>query len=121
MRDSNGPYDLLIAGGEDHKAGDTGDAETRHARLWDWAKEMFPGVGPVEYRWAGEVLQTFDGLGFIGPDPSGARNVFVVTGDCGTGITTLIARLRGTTGSECPPPTAVTRPTIRSAGRSGIP
>jgi glycine/D-amino acid oxidase-like deaminating enzyme len=87
MRDSNGPYDLLIAGGEDQKAGQKGDAETCHARLWDWASEMFPGLGPVEYRWAGEVLQTFDGLAFIGPDPSGARNVFVVTGDCGTGMT----------------------------------
>jgi Rieske Fe-S protein len=51
--------------------------------------------------WSGQVIEPVDGLAFIGPDPGGEENVFIVTGDSGNGLThgtiagDLIARLIG--------------------------
>src|SRR5439155_21051918 len=44
-------------------------------------------AGPVTHRWCGQVLETFDGLAFIGRDPGGADNVYIATGDSGMGMT----------------------------------
>ena len=38
------------------------------------------------YRWGGQVLETLDGLAFIGRNP-GDDNVFIATGDSGVGLT----------------------------------
>ncbi len=79
--------DLLIVGGEDHKTGQATDAQERHARLEAWARERFPMMGQVEFTWAGQVMETIDGLAFIGRNPLDKDNVFVVTGDSGMGMT----------------------------------
>jgi glycine/D-amino acid oxidase-like deaminating enzyme/nitrite reductase/ring-hydroxylating ferredoxin subunit len=79
--------DMLIVGGEDHKAGQTTDQEDRWRRLEGWARERFPFAGPVEYRWSGQVMETTDGLAFIGPNPGDKPNVYVATGDSGMGMT----------------------------------
>lgn len=79
--------DLLIVGGEDHKTGQADDAEERHARLESWARERFPMMGEVEFVWGGQVMETIDGLAFIGRNPLDDDNVFVVTGDSGMGMT----------------------------------
>lgn len=86
--------EILIVGGEDHKTGQADDAGTRYARLERWARERFPRMGPVEYRWSGQVVEPVDGLAYIGRNP-GDRNVYVVTGHSGNGTTygTLGARL----------------------------
>jgi Rieske Fe-S protein len=44
-------------------------------------------MGPVRNRWSGQVMETIDGLAFIGPDPGGMVNVYVATGDSGMGMT----------------------------------
>ncbi len=80
-------HDLLIVGGEDHKTGQVDDTDQRHARLEVWARERFPMMGPIEYTWAGQVMETLDGLAFIGRNPLDKDNVFIVTGDCGMGMT----------------------------------
>jgi glycine/D-amino acid oxidase-like deaminating enzyme/nitrite reductase/ring-hydroxylating ferredoxin subunit len=80
-------HDLLIAGGEDHKSGQADDIDDRHPRLERWARAHFPGLGPVEYRWAGQVMETVDGLAFIGHNPLDHDNVYTVTGDSGMGLT----------------------------------
>ena len=49
--------------------------------------EHVPGAGEVEFRWSGQVMETQDGLAFIGPNPADAKNVFVATGDSGMGMT----------------------------------
>jgi glycine/D-amino acid oxidase-like deaminating enzyme/ferritin-like metal-binding protein YciE/nitrite reductase/ring-hydroxylating ferredoxin subunit len=77
---------VLIVGGEDHKTGQQDDADARYARLEQWARERFPGMGPVEYRWSGQVLEPVDTVAFIGRNP-GNENVWVVTGDSGNGLT----------------------------------
>ncbi|MFN0052003.1 MAG: FAD-dependent oxidoreductase [Planctomycetales bacterium] len=79
--------ELLIVGGEDHKTGQADDAEDRYARLEAWTRERFPVQGTVRSRWSGQVLETIDGLAFIGRNPIDAANVFVVTGDSGMGMT----------------------------------
>lgn len=83
----SGAYDLLVVGGEDHKAGQAEDFEARYARLEAWTRERFPMVEGIEYRWSGEVLEPVDGLAFIGQNPLDADNVYIATGDSGNGMT----------------------------------
>lgn len=79
-------HDELVVGGEDHKTGQAHDGAERFARLEAWARERFP-IGPVERRWSGQVLETSDGLAFIGRNPGDDENVFIVSGDSGHGMT----------------------------------
>ncbi|HEX6961982.1 MAG TPA: FAD-dependent oxidoreductase [Lacipirellula sp.] len=79
-------HDLLIVGGEDHKSGQADDADERHERLASWTRERFP-VEEVAFTWGGQVMETMDGLAFIGRNPMDAENVFIATGDSGMGIT----------------------------------
>lgn len=81
------PYDMLIVGGEDHKTGQADDQHERHARLEGWARERFPQMGQVEYRWSGQVMEPVDGVAFIGRNPGDPDNVYIVTGDSGMGMT----------------------------------
>jgi len=85
--DNDEDVDILIAGGEDHKAGQADDAEARFERLERWTRERFAGVGEVEFRWSGQVMETVDGLGYIGRNPLDADNVYIATGDSGMGMT----------------------------------
>jgi glycine/D-amino acid oxidase-like deaminating enzyme/nitrite reductase/ring-hydroxylating ferredoxin subunit len=80
-------HDLLIVGGEDHKSGQADDIDERQPRLEAWARERFPGLGAIAYRWAGQVMETIDGLAFIGHNPLDEDNVYTVTGDSGQGMT----------------------------------
>lgn len=79
--------DRVIVGGEDHRAGQEHDFEGRFYRLAAWARRLFPDMGPVTARWAGQVMETIDGLAFIGRNPGDADNVYVCTGDSGMGMT----------------------------------
>jgi glycine/D-amino acid oxidase-like deaminating enzyme/nitrite reductase/ring-hydroxylating ferredoxin subunit len=85
--DGHPSHDLLIVGGEDHKSGQAHDAEFRHARLESWARDHFPMMEDVEFTWAGQVMETVDGLAFIGRNPLDKDNVFIATGDSGMGLT----------------------------------
>ena len=79
--------ELLIVGGEDHKPGQAGgDEAQRFERLEQWARERFPSLESVRYRWSGQVQEPADRLGFIGREP-GADGVYVVTGTSGNGMT----------------------------------
>jgi Rieske Fe-S protein len=78
--------DTLIVGGEDHKTGQAHDGEERFGRLEAWARERVAGLGAVTHKWAGQVLETLDGLAYIGRNP-GDQNVYVATGDSGMGMT----------------------------------
>jgi glycine/D-amino acid oxidase-like deaminating enzyme/nitrite reductase/ring-hydroxylating ferredoxin subunit len=87
LSERDGQYDVLIVGGEDHKTGRADDGEARYAKLEQWARQRFPMVERVEYRWSGQVMEPVDGIGFIGRDPEGAENVYIATGDAGMGMT----------------------------------
>lgn len=77
---------LLIAGGEDHRTGEGPDDGEPFEELIDWTRERFP-IGEVAHRWSGQVLEPVDDLAFIGRDPLGAPDLYLVTGDSGHGIT----------------------------------
>jgi glycine/D-amino acid oxidase-like deaminating enzyme/nitrite reductase/ring-hydroxylating ferredoxin subunit len=79
--------DILIIGGEDHKTGQHEELEDRYARLLSWGRTHFPGLGDPEFRWSGQIMDTTDGLAFIGRNPGDEANVYIATGDCGVGLT----------------------------------
>lgn len=80
-------YDVLIVGGEDHKTGQANDAESRYQRLDAWTRQYFQTLGPIIYRWSGQVMEPIDGLAFIGRNPMDKDNVYIATGDSGNGMT----------------------------------
>lgn len=80
-------HDYLIVGGEDHRTGQENDAEVRFALLESWARGRFPVMEEIEFKWSGQVMETIDGLAFIGHNPGDPHNVYVATGDSGMGMT----------------------------------
>jgi len=88
----NDEYDLLICGGEDHPTGNVDKAEPhiteeeRYALLEAWTRNHFP-VNEVIYRWSGQVMESLDGIAYIGRNPFDKDNVYIVTGDSGDGMT----------------------------------
>jgi glycine/D-amino acid oxidase-like deaminating enzyme/nitrite reductase/ring-hydroxylating ferredoxin subunit len=82
-----GHNDVLLVGGEDHKSGQADDGDRRHSQLEAWARERFPMIEKIEHRWSGQVMESADGIAFIGRNPGDPRNVFVATGDSGMGMT----------------------------------
>ena len=76
----NGDY--AIFGGEDCKTGQEDDAIKIFERLEDKLKQVLPQA-QVQHRWLGQVIETNDGLPFIGEN----CGQFVATGFCGNGFT----------------------------------
>jgi glycine/D-amino acid oxidase-like deaminating enzyme/nitrite reductase/ring-hydroxylating ferredoxin subunit len=88
IRMENGTgHDWLIVGGADYRTGQKDDDAERLDGLESWTRERFPMVESVHYRWSGQVMEPVDGVAFIGPNPDGAENVYLITGDSGHGIT----------------------------------
>jgi glycine/D-amino acid oxidase-like deaminating enzyme/nitrite reductase/ring-hydroxylating ferredoxin subunit len=85
--DPAGGFDVLIVGGQDHKTGQSDDAEQRYGQLEAWARERWPVIKGIEFRWSGQVMEPVDGLAFIGRNPMDDENVYIVTGDSGNGMT----------------------------------
>lgn len=80
-------HDILIVGGEDHRIGQRSDADERYKRLGRWTLERFPMIERIGFRWSGQVIETIDGLAFIGHNPGDESNVYIATGGSGMGIT----------------------------------
>ena len=79
--------ELLIVGGEDHKTGQHSDTILeRQARLEAWARERFPMITDVPFRWSGQVMEPVDRVAFIGRNP-GDDHIYIATGDSGMGMT----------------------------------
>src|SRR5688572_13714437 len=84
-------FDLVICGGEDHPTGlvETStppDEKSKYQALTKWLRERFP-IEDVVYEWSGQVIYAFDALGHIGRNPMDKDNIYIVTGDCGNGLT----------------------------------
>ncbi|MCU7494814.1 MAG: FAD-dependent oxidoreductase [Ignavibacteria bacterium] len=90
LQNYNDEYELLIAGGEDHKTGQPNEEglqeEDRYNNLIKWTYERFP-VESIEYKWSGQVMEPVDAMAFIGKNPMDSDNVFIATGDSGNGMT----------------------------------
>lgn len=85
--DDDDTKEVLIVGGEDHRTGESNDAEKRYKTLEKWAKAHFPDCGEVVFQWSGQVLETIDGIAMIGRKPGGIEHSFIATGDSGQGMT----------------------------------
>lgn len=79
--------DLLIVGGADHKVGQDPHPEHRWNEIEQWVRERFPMAGTTTHRWSGQVMEPADPLAFFGRNPMDDKNVFIITGDSGTGMT----------------------------------
>jgi glycine/D-amino acid oxidase-like deaminating enzyme/nitrite reductase/ring-hydroxylating ferredoxin subunit len=75
--------DHVIFGGQDHKTGQLSDTETAFRRLARVLHQRIPETKPT-HRWSGQVIETNDGLPFMGETED---RQFAVTGCSGNGMT----------------------------------
>jgi glycine/D-amino acid oxidase-like deaminating enzyme/nitrite reductase/ring-hydroxylating ferredoxin subunit len=80
-------FETLIIGGEDHKTGQQPHPNLAFENLERWARRHFPELGTVTHQWSGEVLETLDGLAYIGRNPGSGTDTWIATGDSGMGMT----------------------------------
>lgn len=74
-----------VVGGQDHRTGLEKDTNQPYERLLAWVERRF-GVKQVPFRWSGQVMESVDGLPYIGRLP-GAEHLWVATGFGGNGLT----------------------------------
>jgi len=87
QQNEQGP-DMIIIGGEDHLVGKMDKpAEERYKSLEKWARNFWPQMGQVKYAWSGQIVEPVDALAYIGRNPGDYKNVYIITGDSGNGIT----------------------------------
>jgi glycine/D-amino acid oxidase-like deaminating enzyme/nitrite reductase/ring-hydroxylating ferredoxin subunit len=78
-----GDRDLVIFGGADHKTGQAKDTNGCYRQLEEQLRALVPGI-ELTHRWSGQVIETPDGLPYIGET---ARHQFAATGFGGNGLT----------------------------------
>jgi glycine/D-amino acid oxidase-like deaminating enzyme/nitrite reductase/ring-hydroxylating ferredoxin subunit len=76
-------YDLVIFGGEDHKTGQVTNTSDCYERLERALAARVPEL-LFTHRWSGQVIETPDGLPYIGPM---ADHQYAATGFAGNGMT----------------------------------
>src|SRR5688572_1116850 len=81
--DPHRDFDVVIYGGEDHKTGQVHDTTARYERLETRLRRLLPDID-VTHRWSGQVIETPDGLPYIGRT---AEHQYSATGYAGNGIT----------------------------------
>jgi glycine/D-amino acid oxidase-like deaminating enzyme/nitrite reductase/ring-hydroxylating ferredoxin subunit len=75
--------DMVILGGEDHKTGQEQNTDACYHGLESALKRWVPDASP-QFRWSGQVIETPDGLPFIG---AVNEHQYVATGFSGNGYT----------------------------------
>ena len=81
--DRHRDHEYAIFGGHDCKTGQENHPTAAFAGLQAKLKTILPGAD-VQHRWLGQVIQTNDGLPFIGENEG---KQFIATGFCGNGFT----------------------------------
>ena len=81
--DPHSDHDLVIFGGEDHKTGQVSDTNACYARLEKTLQARLPAIA-LSHRWSGQVIETPDGLPYIGKM---AEHQYAATGFGGNGMT----------------------------------
>ncbi len=72
-----------ILGGLDHKTGQVDDQPERYAKLKEILTSLIPDA-QVDHEWSGQIIESHDGLPFIG---EGSEHQFIATGFAGNGLT----------------------------------
>jgi glycine/D-amino acid oxidase-like deaminating enzyme/nitrite reductase/ring-hydroxylating ferredoxin subunit len=75
--------DVVIFGGEDHKTGQVQDTNACYRRLEATLRTMVEDI-ELTHRWSGQVIETPDGLPYIGKM---AEHQYAATGFAGNGMT----------------------------------
>jgi glycine/D-amino acid oxidase-like deaminating enzyme/nitrite reductase/ring-hydroxylating ferredoxin subunit len=81
--DRHRDHDVLVFGGEDHKTGQAADTNVPYARLERALTARIPQI-ELTHRWSGQVIETPDGLPYIGKM---ADHQYAATGYSGNGMT----------------------------------
>lgn len=81
--DARRDHDVVIFGGEDHKTGQEEDTEGCYRRLEERVRSLVPDID-LTHRWSGQVIETPDGLPYIGRT---ADHQYAATGYAGNGFT----------------------------------
>jgi glycine/D-amino acid oxidase-like deaminating enzyme/nitrite reductase/ring-hydroxylating ferredoxin subunit len=76
-------HDFVIFGGEDHKTGQVADTNACYDRLERALTARIPGIS-LTHRWSGQVIETPDGLPYIGRMTD---HQYAATGFAGNGMT----------------------------------
>lgn len=76
-------HSYAILGGADHKTGQTDDPEAHYRQVEERLHQLLP-TAKIDHRWSGQVVETNDGLPFIGETAPGQ---FIATGFSGNGMT----------------------------------
>lgn len=76
-------FDVVIFGGQDHKTGQQDDTVNCYRRLEERLTAIVPRV-ELTHRWSGQVIETPDGLPYIGQS---AEHQYAATGYSGNGLT----------------------------------
>ncbi len=81
--DRHRDHDLVVFGGEDHKTGQASDSHARYERLEHAIAARIPTID-FTHRWSGQVIETPDGLPYIGQMTD---HQYAATGFGGNGMT----------------------------------
>ena len=97
---NSGPSAMLILGGADHKTGADENTEHYYNQVKEYLFSHF-GTDQIEYRWSGQIIESVDGLPYVGWKGKNGR-VGIAAGYSGTGLTfgtlaahTLVNELAG--------------------------
>lgn len=78
--------EILLVGGEGHKAGEGGDTEERYRRLEEFGRRHWK-VRSLDYRWSTQDNTTIDGIPYIGRLTPRSDRIFMATGFAKWGMT----------------------------------
>jgi glycine/D-amino acid oxidase-like deaminating enzyme/nitrite reductase/ring-hydroxylating ferredoxin subunit len=76
-------HDYAILGGADHKTGQARDPQKHYERVEKRLRQIFPKI-TIDHWWSGQVVETNDGLPYIGEI---IPRQFIATGFSGNGMT----------------------------------
>src|SRR5205814_6309827 len=76
-------FELIIFGGEDHKTGQKDETAECYRKLEERLAAILPDI-EVTHHWSGQVIETADGLPYIGQS---ADHQYMATGYAGNGLT----------------------------------
>lgn len=85
--DPSASEEILVVGGADHKVGQDEHSGRRYDEIEAWVRSHYPMAGAVDFRWSGEVMEPADGVAYLGHNPMDDKNVYIITGDSGNGMT----------------------------------
>jgi glycine/D-amino acid oxidase-like deaminating enzyme len=81
-----GNREFLIAGGGDHRVGDDIDTRQVLTELDEFVRGHFGPVA-ITHHWSGQIIETADGLPYVGAESADDPRVLFATGLSGNGMT----------------------------------